>query len=1134
MKYKLLPLIAIVCSVACSDQFDDAFSSPDTLPIKLTGSISQQNITRANDQGFVTGDRMGIYVVDYENGQPGTLRADNNRSNNAAFTFNGDTYTWSSPTTIYWRDTNTPIDVYGYYPQVNAIVDPCNWQFSVQEDQSSEAHDGTLSGYEQSDLLWGKTAGVEFTQETIMVKYYHVLAGVRVHLNKGEGISDTEWEKLEKIVLIDHTITTATVDLSTGTTTPKEGMGGWTPIRMVSQSDDDYRGIVIPQVVAAGKQLISITLDGQTYGHTLTQPMKYQSGKLHNFTITVNKSELTGDYEITVTDEGITPWVNDEKSHQFSGKAFITIHCPKYGILRQCINDAGYDHQTIKNLKVTGELTAEDLEFIGLQMPELRHLNLKEVKMKHILYYDGWHDHGNHDYDLYRDDDFSGIPHEAIQSVVLPKSLKYLSSFRLNPYNSTIEVPEGVTYIGRQAFAFHDYNGVELILPNTLDSICEQAFYHCHYKCELKMTDNIKYIGAEAFNICPNFYGVFHFPSQIKVLNRIMFNQLGSNGSFTGEVVLPQGITEIPTGDINGNEYTIGVALKNRVALVLPEGLKRIGAKGLGFPMSSIHLNSDLEEIGGGGLAGLVLHKPLELPATLRAIGNGGFNGAMIEGELVIPENCLNIGFGSFDHQNLTKLTLPSRLEYIPRESFRDLGFIRELTIPQYVDYIGNDAFSWNPYLQTIISLNPEPPYIDGVAFADVYKDRCVLQVPETSIEAYRHANGWKDFLNISAYHELAYNVPEVLCFDKGTTREGIVRAEGAWEVSECPDWVTVTPTSGTDEERKFEVEFTVHPLPAGQPSRDGRIVFRLKDKDYTTYTTVMQRSGELREDQEFVLQRASAGAPREIPIFIVGEGYNADDILSGEYLEDMRQQMEYLFSIEPYKTYRNYFTVSTALACSPEHGTSGLTRFGSDDEQVWQYALAHGEGITESRAKESTILVLRNNPNPDNTTRINDVGRTICYMGKSQDSYPYDQRGYVLHELGGIAFGKLAPEYVHHFTFMKACTCPGCADWGKYYWGKERGYYENISASNKMSDAPWTHLIFAPRYSQYVDLWEGGWRHARGMYRSEEQSVMSTFIPYYNTISRQSIVKRIMEYSGEGFLLDKFFEKDKMEIPED
>jgi hypothetical protein len=107
------------------------------------------------------------------------------------------------------------------------------------------------------------------------------------------------------------------------------------PIRMAFSSptgegqEGAYRAVVIPQTIAAGKQLLSITLDGQTYSHKLTTDMVYQSGKLHNFTMTVNKSEATGDYEIKVTDDGITPWVNDESSHQFTAMAYVTVHCPQ-------------------------------------------------------------------------------------------------------------------------------------------------------------------------------------------------------------------------------------------------------------------------------------------------------------------------------------------------------------------------------------------------------------------------------------------------------------------------------------------------------------------------------------------------------------------------------------------------------------------------------------------------------------------------------------------------------------------------------------------------------------------------------------------------------------------------------------
>ena len=85
------------------------------------------------------------------------------------------------------------------------------------------------------------------------------------------------------------------------------------------------------------------------------------------------------------------------------------------------------------------------------------------------------------------------------------------------------------------------------------------------------------------------------------------------------------------------------------------------------------------------------------------------------------------------------------------------------------------------------------------------------------------------------------------------------------------------------------------------------------------------------------------------------------------------------------------------------------------------------------------------------------------------------------------------------------------------------------------MNDVPWSHLIFDERYAQQVDIYEGGYNHARGAYRSENMSIMgNAYIPYFNTISRQSIVKRILEYSGEGYTFEKFIAKDKMEIPEE
>jgi len=1111
-------------------------------PVDLSGMILQENSTRASDYGFVTGDRMGIYIVDRVGNEPLPLHATDNHASNVLYTYNADTYKWTSPSTIYWTDDVTPVDVYGYYPGVNYIGNPQKWDFEVEADQTTEVHDGELGGYEKSDLLWGCQKNVSPTEKTITITYYHRLAGARVHIIKGEGMTDDEWSKQERTIMVENTIRQATVDLSAGTATPKS-TAGVSPICMMPQTDDDYRAVIIPQTVAAGKTLLSITIDGQTYTHKLSSAMTWQAGKLHNFTITVNKRTATGDYELKVKDGGITPWQNDEASHQFSAQAYVVVNCDKHGTLRQCISKTGYDVQTIQNLKVTGEIDSDDYNLLANEMPELKHLNLRDARSRHILVEHNWETDENR----YEDDVFVGFcGNKSLRSVVMPLTTKVVGSrafCEMRLMYSTLEVPEGVTKIGEFAFADNEYNGVELILPASLDTIENYAFLNCGYSCELRLTDNLRYIGEGAFiNLngegCPNFHGVFHFPSKITKLAPGMFHALGSEGSFTGEIEIPQGVTEIP------GDGVFGVALKNKISVILPAGLKRLMS---GFPnLASIHFNDDLELIGRGAFYNSKLFFPLQFPESLREIQESAFFEAQIEGELVIPERCLNIGERAFGRNQITKVTLPSKLETIPNDLFYDNPNLREVTIPKYVEYIGDYAFATCPMMQTIVSLNPEPPALANGVFTikdywedGMFMDKVILQVPESSVELYRHAAGWSDFKNITPYRELAFNIPKIVTLDRGNTLEGIIRAEGAWEVSECPDWVTVSPSSGTG---KAELTVKVAAM-SGDSERSGRIVFRLKDKDYTYYTDVSQySSSELVEDKTFLLQKASAGAPFEIPIFIVGEGYGAKEIVSGQYLDDMREQMEYLFSCEPYKTYRNYFTVSTAIACSPESGLDGRTRFESgmgwgafstNQELLWKYACEHGVGLSDGSHSRAVVLMLMNTNQTLNTVELEDDGFALAMLGKSTDSYPFGQRELVLRDVGGRAFGHLGSEAINHYTFIKACTCSGCKGWEDYLRGKLNGWYENISISGKMNEVPWSHLIFHPSYSSQVDIYEGAYNHARGTYRSEQMSVMGNVpVPYFNTISRESIVRRIKQYSGQVFTFDDFVANDKMELP--
>ena len=1109
-------------TVACSDNlFTEGIVDGGNV-IKLSGNIRQENVTRASDYGFVSGDRMGVYIVDYDNGQPDDLTASGNRASNVLYTFDGEDYVWSAPLEIYWRDSRTPIDVYGYYPGVNYIENPTAYQFEVSWQQSVLPQEGEMSNYEASDLLWGKAVNVQPTTNEIVIDYRHQLAGVFVTLVKGDGMTDTEWEKVDKTVLVDNTIRSCKFNLQTGEVT----VDG-TPdrsIQMLPQSGNRYRAVVVPQIVAAGKSLISVTIDGKAYSHTLTEAMKYQGGKMHNFTITVNKSAATGDYALSFADNGISDWVNDETSHSFSQNQYVIINCPEIGKLKESIAAAGYDYKEMQNLKVTGELTTEDFTFMKNEMIGLKHLNLHDVRVKHAFLYSAFFDSSDHFY--YSDD---AIPsggfssNKTIRSVVLPSKLKIIGREAFSGMglmNSTLIIPEGVKRIYEGAFQYNDFNNVELVLPQTIDSL--GGFGHCNWKCEFNLSDNIKYWGG--IDGCPNFYGTFHIPSQLKQWPSI--SGLGSNGSFVGEVEIPQGIKEI-----NG----LGVSFKKRLALTLPAGVKKIS--GLGNQYSSFVFNDDLEEIGYDCFRGASMPFQISLPSQLRKIGANAFLWTNIEGELVIPENCLEIGGSAFAGANLTKITLPSKLELVLEGTFSG-NMYTTVTIPKYVSYIGRDAFSCE-YLQTVVCLAETPPNVqEGDPFGKVFKDKCVLEVPEKSVELYRNTPVWNTFKNITPHRELAFNVPSITCLEKGTTRSGIVRSEGAWEIAECPSWVTVSPSSSDD--KKTEVTVTVNANSGA--TREGKIVFKLKNQDYTTYTDVKQVAAEVKEDLMITLQTATKGS-KAIPIFLVGEGYNAEDIASGLYLNDMKEQMEHIFSIEPMKSYREYFTVSTAIACSPESGIDGVRKFQSDDwrvsenDLVLKYAQQYGVGIKGNEGN-STILVLRNSICTGiNSTTIYDRehrGLAISWMAKSNDVYPFDQKGFILRELVGTAFGKLAPENVNHFTFMKACGCPGCNMTNQYEHYRSLGWWQNVSISGKLSELPWYHLIFDEKYAKYVDAYEGAMNHSRGAYRSENASVMGNqFIPYFNAISREILVKRIMEASGGTFDFNTWKQNDKIEIPE-
>ena len=1121
----------------CSDEIVETTTTSEQVPLIIKGSIEQENISRANENGFVDGDRMGVYVVDYDNGVPNTLQAEGNRANNACLTYSATDGTWTGNTPIYWRDDVTPVDVIGYYPFVNYIGDVNSFNFEVSADQSKAAGNGEMSGYEKSDFLWAKKTKALPTDGQIYLNFEHRLAGLKIVLQQGEGFTSEEWSKLKRAVTIENTALSAHININTGIATSLETDGR--SIIAAPQGDDIYRAITIPQTVDGGKSLIGVTIDGVSYKYAREEATKLEQGKMHTFTLKIDKKE-GGDFSLSLVNESIEPWENDKCSHDFASVAYTIINCPVEGTLKECIANANKNPQEIINLKIVGKLKDVDFEYIRTSLSQLRALNIYETTTYGT--FEVKKDDPLNTFSRYRE---NVLPDRALYKMsnlnhlVLPKQLETIGFAAIEgiglAHNSTLVIPSSVKVLAFSCLA--EIGQGNLILPDSLEYIGGFAF--CENQCVFKvpLNNNIWYLGPGAFvnynGAQSHSSGYFRLPEFVKYIGEACFGNYGEN--LDGEINIPASITTIPFASFELMHFSNGTKLTfhDKVARIENRAFSNIQFNNkIVWPAGIVSIGNDAFKDCNfrGGME--------DLPDGLSNLGGSAFaNSKNLPDDLKIPLNLSRVSSGAFMRTNIKSVDISGNTETIEESAFYRCEDLTTVKIGKYVESIGANAFAGCIALKSVTILNPEPPVLSSDAFAWCNMDHLILEVPEQSVNKYRNASGWSDFKYITAYHELAVSIDNISCLDKGITRNMVVRSEGEWEVTESPSWCHLSQT--TSNVRTTEISICVD---ASTSPREGEIVFTLKGSGYKTTCHVSQYVADVAEDTEIVMQKATEGT-REIPVFIVGDGFTAQQIAEGTYLETMKKRMDEFFAIEPYKTYRNYFTVTTALAVSPEAGIGSAQTpvenkfetlvdrgFFCDYDALRRYVKDMSSVISDANIGNALILMAVNMNTFGGTTKIFDDGLTISFIAESPYDYPYDTRGQVQYYAGGCGFGRLADESVSHQEFINACPCPFCNSLKEYYAGQAKGWYGNISLNSSMKAVPWSHLIFDPHYSDIVDVFEGGLEHGRGVFRSESQSCMSTYIQYYNTISRELIVRRIMELAGETYSFEKFVSRDSRE----
>lgn len=266
-------LSAAIALMACSCSNNEIPQADDINQVSFEACLPGQS--RATATAFENGDRMGVFMTQYDGQVATPLQVAGNYATNILSTLTAGK--WVNAPAIYWDEGK--FDVYAYYPY-DKVTSVENLPFTVQLDQSAPAADGKLSGYEASDFMWARNLGVVSSTSPVSLSFRHILSRVVINLVKSEDYTGDLPDKAE--VYIHNTIPTALIDLSSGTV-EKNGRVATATIKAVKSGDHSYSAVVVPQRLENRRPLVEVVADGVSF--LVESTFVFKSGMSHTINV---------------------------------------------------------------------------------------------------------------------------------------------------------------------------------------------------------------------------------------------------------------------------------------------------------------------------------------------------------------------------------------------------------------------------------------------------------------------------------------------------------------------------------------------------------------------------------------------------------------------------------------------------------------------------------------------------------------------------------------------------------------------------------------------------------------------------------------------------------------------------------
>lgn len=219
--------------------------------------------------------------------------------------------------------------------------------------------------------------------------------------------------------------------------------------------------------------------------------------------------------------------------------------------------------------------------------------------------------------------------------VLFTKGGEELIAFPWGKSNKNYTIPNGTKSIGVSAFSACKLK--EVIFPDTIETIDEDAFAYCHELESLDLPDGVSEIGRNAFQSCIKLSSV-HLPENLRRIDDGTFNDCRVLETLT----LPQKLASIGDNAFYG--------CHNLTELSLPDCLETIGANAFTYceSLTELHLPDTLSEIGRQAFCYCDGLEQITIPSNVHYIGGGAFSSCEKLTDIYLAEG--NQSYAIIDH----------------------------------------------------------------------------------------------------------------------------------------------------------------------------------------------------------------------------------------------------------------------------------------------------------------------------------------------------------------------------------------------------------------------------------------------------------------------------------------------------